>query len=214
STTEPRSSTTTGCRANMKWVGNQSNQRERQPMAELQSPPPRPRTWPLLVAALVAVVALLAPAYVQTRPLAFAQPGDPMQVSPAGAEQGMVKIHTTVDYQGVVGYGAGIVLSPDGIVLTNNHVIAGADTINATNVGSGQSFRAQLLGYDRTDDVALIQLLGAGGLPTAPIGDSNQVTVGEPVVSLGNSNGNGQPISREPGPVTTTGANISAEDDL
>jgi len=126
----------------------------------------------------------------------------------------MVQISTVVEYQGVVGYGAGIVLSPDGIVLTNNHVVAGADTINATNVGSGQSFRAQLLGYDRTDDVALIQLLGAGGLPTAPIGDSNQVTVGEPVVSLGNSNGNGQPISREPGPVTTTGANISAEDDL
>src|SRR5690242_18265069 len=197
----------------MKWVGNQSNQRERQPMAELQSPPPRPRTWPLLVAALVAVVALLAPAYVQTRPLAFAQPGDPMQVSPAGAEQGMVKIHTTVDYQGVVGYGAGIVLSPDGIVLTNNHVIAGADTINATNVGTGQSFPAQLLGYDRTNDIAVIQLTGAAGLPTAPIGDSNSVVVGEPVVSLGNATGNNS-ISREQGQVSSLGQDIVAEDDL
>src|SRR6185312_11394403 len=164
-----------------------------------------------IITALAVVLALMAPAYGPS-PRALAVPGDSTTV--ANAEQAMVQISTVVEYQGVVGYGAGIVLSPDGIVLTNNHVVAGADTINATNVGSGQSFRAQLLGYDRTDDVALIQLLGAGGLPTAPIGDSNQVTVGEPVVSLGNSNGNGQPISREPGPVTTTGANISAEDDL
>ena len=126
----------------------------------------------------------------------------------------MVQINTVVEYQGVVGYGAGIVLSPDGIVLTNNHVVAGADTITASNVGTGQTFKAQLLGYDRTEDVALIQLLGAGGLPTAPIGDSNQVTVGEPVVSLGNANGNGSPISREDGQVTTLGADIEAEDEL
>ena len=70
-----------------------------------------------------------------------------------------------------MGFGAGIVLSPDGIVLTNNHVVAGADTINATNVGTGQTFKAQLLGFDRTEDVAVIQLLGASGLPTGPIGD-------------------------------------------
>ena len=99
-------------------------------------------------------------------------------------------------------------------MLTNNHVVAGADTITASNVGTGQTFKAQLLGYDRTEDVALIQLLGAGGLPAAPIGDSNQVTVGEPVVSLGNANGNGSPISREEGQVTTLAADISADDEL
>ncbi|HZQ30413.1 MAG TPA: trypsin-like peptidase domain-containing protein [Mycobacterium sp.] len=183
-------------------------------MAQLQSSPRPSRTWPLLVTALVAVVALLAPAYLQTGPLlAFAQPGDPTQVSPAAAEQGMVKVHTTVDYQGVVGYGAGIVLTPDGVVLTNNHVIAGADTIDAVSVGSGQRYPAQLLGYDRTNDIAVIQLLGANGLPTAPIGDSNQVAVGEPVVSLGNASGNSS-ISREEGQVSALGQNIVAEDDL
>lgn len=163
---------------------------------------------------LAAVLALVAPTSGPCSPVARALPGDPTRTSSASAEQSVVQINTIVDYQGVVGYGAGIVLSPDGIVLTNNHVVAGADTITAASVGTGQTFKAQLLGYDRTEDVALIQLLGAAGLPTAPIGDSNQVMVGEPVVSVGNANGNGSPISREEGQVTTLGADIEAEDDL
>ncbi len=177
-------------------------------MAELQSQtPPRKARRLTIVIALAALLALVAP----SAPTALAQPGAP---TPAAAEQGMVQINTIVQYQGVLGFGAGIVLSPDGIVLTNNHVIAGADTINATSVGNGQNFRAQLLGFDRTDDIAVLQLLGAGDVPTAPIGDSSQVGIGEPVVSLGNANGNGKPISREQGQVTTTGANIDADDDL
>jgi serine protease Do len=177
-------------------------------MAELQSQSPRGKARRLtIVIALTALLALVAP----SAPTALAQPGDP---TPSAAEQGMVQINTIVQYQGVLGYGAGIVLSPDGIVLTNNHVIAGADTINATSVGTGQNFRAQLLGFDRTDDIAVLQLLGAGDVPAAPIGDSSQVRIGEPVVSLGNANGNGKPISREQGQVTTTGANIAADDDL
>src|SRR6202022_4904127 len=109
-----------------------------------------------------------------------------------------------IQYQGVMGFGAGVVLSPDGIVLTNNHVIAGADTINATSVGTGQNFRAHLLGFDRTDDIAVIQLLGAGGVPAAPIGDSHPVPVGEPVVSLGNANATGNPTIRERAQEKTT----------
>ena len=176
----------------------------------------RRRTVRLLsiATALAAVLALVAPASTPSTSVARAVPGDPSRSSSASAEQSVVQINTVVEYQGVVGYGAGIVLSPDGIVLTNNHVVAGADTITASNVGTGQTFKAQLLGYDRTEDVALIQLLGAGGLPSAPIGDSNQVTVGEPVVSLGNANGNGSPLSREDGQVSTLGADIAAEDEL
>ncbi len=180
-------------------------------MAELHPQRTRQNAWWLsIVTALATVLALVSPAYAPSAPIAAADPAP----TAASAEQAMVQISTVVEYQGVVGYGAGIVLSPDGIVLTNNHVVAGADTINATDVATGQSFKAQLLGYDRGEDVALIQLLGAGGLPAAPIGDSNQVNVGEPVVSLGNANGNGKPISREEGQVNTLGANIEAEDDL
>jgi serine protease Do len=180
-------------------------------MAELQPQSPRRYAlWLSIITALATVLALVTPAYAPTR-IALAAPGDPAPT--ASAEQGMVQINTVIEYQGVMGYGAGIVLSPDGLVLTNNHVIAGADTINATVVGTGQAFRAKLLGFDRTEDVAVIQLLGAGGVPTAPIGDSNQVAVGEPVVSLGNASGD-KAISREQGQVSGLGANIDAEDDL
>jgi S1-C subfamily serine protease len=180
-------------------------------MAETQTCRRRRQVCQLpIVAALLAVLALLAPGYAP--PIGFAEPVD--QVGPANAESGMVRINITVNYQAVVGFGSGIVLSPDGIVLTNNHVVAGADTINATSVGTGQKFRARLLGYDRTNDIAVIQLLGASGLPTAPIGDANQVAVGDTVVSLGNANGNNGPISREEGRVSTLTADIVAEDDL
>jgi serine protease Do len=171
--------------------------------------------WTRPLAAFAAVIAtvvtLFAPVWASSAPIVAAQPGDAQGA--AAAEQAVVQITTTVDYQGVVGNGAGIVVSPDGTVLTANHVVAGADRISATNVGTGQKFSAQLLGYDRTNDVALIQLLGAGGLPTAPLGDSNQVPVGEPVVSLGNAGGSGM-VSREEGTVSTVSADIVAEDDL
>lgn len=173
----------------------------------------RARRMATLAAVSAAVLVLPAPAYTASSPTAFAQPGDATQVSTTGAEQGMVQITTTVDYQGVVGLGAGVIISPDGTVVTNNHVIAGADRITATSVGTGQKFSAQLLGYDRTNDIAVIQLLDAGGLPTAPLGDSNQVAVGEPVVGLGNAGGGGT-ISREEGTVSTLSADIVAEDDL
>jgi len=181
-------------------------------MAELQTPPPRIYVWWLaIVTALATVLALVIPGYAPSTRTALAAPGDP---TPAAAEQGMVQIRTVVNYQNVVGFGSGVILSPDGIVLTCNHVVSGADTITAAVVGTGQSFRGQLLGFDRTDDIAIIQLMGAGGVPTAPIGDSNQVSVGEPVVALGNANSNGGPVSQEVGKVTSLSANIDAEDDV
>ena len=173
-------------------------------MAELHAVGSRPRSawWPAIVAAMAVTIALVAPIN--------RAPAEPT----GGAESSVVQIKTTVEYQGVIGNGAGIVLSPDGIVLTNNHVVQGADVVTGSNVGTGQSFRGQLLGYDRTNDVAVIQLVGASGLPAAPIGDSSQVTVGESVVSLGNANGNGNSLSRETGTVSGLNQSISAEDEL
>ena len=59
------------------------------------------------------------------------------------------------------------VLTPSGLVLTNNHVIDGARTISATDIGNGRTYSATVVGYDRSQDVALIQLNGASGLATA-----------------------------------------------
>lgn len=158
--------------------------------------------------ALGASLALIAPTHHAT---SYAAPGDPMTAA-AAVEPAVVRIDTELDYQGAIGIGTGIVLDPGGQVLTNFHVVQGADRIHGT-VG-GRSFDARLVGYDRRRDIAVLQLLGADGLPTATIGDSGQLAQGEPVVALGNANGTGSPLTREVGTVTAFGRTVNAEDAL
>ncbi len=109
----------------------------------------------------------------------------------------------TIDYQHAIGAGTGFVLNPNGEVLTNFHVVQGADVITAHSVGTGQSFPVDLVGYDRTHDIALLQLRGAGGLPVAPLGNSASVVAGEPAVAIGNANP-GSPPTREAGTITSS----------
>lgn len=159
-----------------------------------------------LLIALVAVLALVVP----VAPAAAA-PGDPLAAA-AQVEPAVVRIDTAVDYQGVIGLGTGFVIDPGGLVLTNFHVVQGADRITAT-VG-GRPYPAQLVGYDRGRDVAVLQLLGAAGLPAAPIGDANVLAPGEPVVALGNAMGSDAPLTREVGTLTAFGRTVEAEDTL
>lgn len=159
----------------------------------------------------VAVLALAAALTLTAPSPALAAPADAVAAS-AAVEPGVARVDTILGYQGAIGAGTGIVLDPGGQVLTNYHVVSGADTISAT-VG-GIAFPADLLGYDRRHDVALLQLRGATGLPTAPLGDSAQLAVGEPVVSLGNARGTGSPLTHEAGTVTGFGRTIDAEDAL
>jgi len=158
-----------------------------------------------LLIAFAAVLALVAPA------TAVAAPAD-TAVAAAAVEPAVVQITTRIDYQQAIGTGTGTVIDPGGVVLTNYHVVAGANTITGT-VG-GRDYPADLVGYDRKHDIAVIQLRGAGGLPTAPIGDSSQVAVGEPTVGLGNARGVGAPLTHETGPVTALNRTVNAEDSL
>ncbi|MBV8927810.1 MAG: trypsin-like peptidase domain-containing protein [Mycobacteriaceae bacterium] len=144
-------------------------------------------------------------------PQAPAEPADPLG---AQVQAGVVQISTSLDYQNAVGTGTGIVLSPGGEVLTNNHVISGATSITATSVGTGRSYPVTVLGYDRKHDIALVQLQGATDLPTASIGDSNQLAVGQPIVALGNAGGTGSALSHEAGKVAALGQTVVASDDL
>ncbi len=161
-----------------------------------------------VVIALAAVLALVAPVHPAT---SSAAPGDPIAAA-AAVEPAVVRIDTEIEYQNAIGVGAGFVLDPGGQVLTNFHVVQGADRIHATV--AGRTFPAELVGYDRRHDVAVLQLIGAGGLPTAPIGDSAQLVEGEPVVALGNARGTGSPLTREVGTVTGFGRTVNAEDAL
>ena len=109
--------------------------------------------------------------------------------------------------------GTGIVLSSNGLVLTNNHVISGSTSIKATDVGNRKSYTAQVVGYDRTHDVALIQLKNASGLQTAKLGNSTGVSIGDTVVGLGNAGGLGGSPSVAAGQVTGLNQSITAQDE-
>jgi S1-C subfamily serine protease len=106
-------------------------------------------------------------------------------------EPGLVVVNTTMQYNGEAGAGTGMVINPAGLVLTNNHVIGDATKITATVAATGKPYPATVIGYDKTADIALIQLQGAAGLHTVPIGNSGAVKDGDPVVALGNAEGQG-----------------------
>ena len=107
-------------------------------------------------------------------------------------DPGLVDIVSTLKYNSETAEGTGMIISAAGLVLTNNHVIDGATTVRATLVDrKGTLYSARVVGYDATDDVALIQLEGAAGLPIETFGNSSQVSLGTPVLALGNAEGRG-----------------------
>jgi S1-C subfamily serine protease len=126
-------------------------------------------------------------------------------------EPGLVVITTTQQYNSQAGAATGMVISQGGLVLTNNHVIAGATKITATALGTGRAYPARVVGYDKTGDIALIQLQGASGLRTVPVGNSAAVRRGDTVVALGNAEGQGTVVPAA-GQVTGLGQTITASD--
>jgi S1-C subfamily serine protease len=111
------------------------------------------------------------------------------------------------------GAGTGIVLTSSGLVLTNNHVIADATKIEAQSVTSGDTWSGTVLGYDITDDVALVQLQNASGLATVDVGNSDQVATGDQVVALGNALGQGGTPAVSQGAVTALNQSIDVSDE-
>ncbi|MET9571639.1 trypsin-like peptidase domain-containing protein [Streptomyces virginiae] len=86
------------------------------------------------------------------------------------------------------GTGSGIVLTADGEIATNNHVVDGATEIRVT-MSDGKKYPAKIVGTDPDKDLALIKLQGAGGLKPAALGDSGSVKVGDQVVAIGSPDG-------------------------
>ncbi|MFD3997004.1 S1C family serine protease [Streptomyces sp. NPDC058583] len=84
--------------------------------------------------------------------------------------------------------GSGVIITSDGEIVTNNHVISGASEITV-QLSNGKSYRAEVVGTDPDKDLALIKLQGASGLKTATLGDSSKVRVGDQVVAIGSPEG-------------------------
>jgi S1-C subfamily serine protease len=131
----------------------------------------------------------------------------------AQTDPGLVDIYTTLGYQHARAAGTGMVLTSSGEVLTNNHVINGATSITARDIGNGRTYQAKVVGYDHSHDVAVLQLQGASGLKTVTLGDSASAARGQKVVALGNALGKGGTPAVATGHIASLGASITASDE-
>src|SRR5215475_12211614 len=130
----------------------------------------------------------------------------------AKVNPGLVDVVSTLGYQGAKAAGTGMVLTPNGEVLTNNHVIDGATSVKAVDVGNGRTYAAKVVGYDKSHDVAVLQLQGASGLQTVSL-SSAAPQDGQKVVALGNAGGKGGAPSVVTGRITGIGQSITAADE-
>jgi S1-C subfamily serine protease len=123
----------------------------------------------------------------------------------------VVNINTTLSSGGQAA-GTGIIVSSSGLVLTNNHVIADSTSLQVEIGGNGTEHPAKVLGYDVADDVALIQVQNVSGLTAAPIGAASSLSVGDPIVAIGNAGGQGGTPTVVTGSVTALNQQITASD--
>ena len=129
----------------------------------------------------------------------------------AAQQIGVVDITSELTYDQAESAGTGIVLTSNGEILTNNHVVEGATSISVTVVSTGSVYTATVVGTDATDDVAVLQLTGATGLQTAHLDTAGDTAVGEAVTGVGNAGGTGGTPSASPGTVTALEQTITTQ---
>jgi S1-C subfamily serine protease len=108
----------------------------------------------------------------------------------AGQIAGLVTIVTELGYQNGEAAGTGIILTSNGRILTNNHVIDGATSITVTVQSTGKRYTADVVGTDATKDIAVLQLRNASGLTAAGLATST-ASVGDAITAVGNADGTG-----------------------
>jgi S1-C subfamily serine protease len=106
--------------------------------------------------------------------------------------------------------GTGLIVTSDGQILTNNHVVNGSTSINVTIAGHSGTYNAHVIGVAPNADVALLQVEGITGLPTVELADSSSVQVGDKVAAFGNALGKGGTPSATQGQVTALAQDITA----
>jgi len=139
--------------------------------------------------------------------------GTTTDTEPATAKEstGVVLINTTIDYGTAEAAGTGLVLTSDGIVVTNHHVVEGATKIEVTDPSTDKTYDATVLGYDSVHDVAVLQLDDASGLSTVTT-DRTDATSGEEITSVGNAEGQGS-LTAADGTVTDASTAITVSED-
>ncbi|WP_228500360.1 MULTISPECIES: trypsin-like peptidase domain-containing protein [unclassified Curtobacterium] len=135
----------------------------------------------------------------------------PATAATAADKKGVVTINTVLNYdESSQAAGTGMVLTSDGTILTNNHVIQGATSITVTDETTGKQYKADVVGADATNDVAVLKLENASGLSTVTLDDDGEPSTGDTVKDVGNAEGTGNLVSAE-GTVTATDQDIQVQ---
>ena len=130
----------------------------------------------------------------------------------ATVDPAIVDITATIGSTGM-SKGTGMVITSNGEILTNNHVISGATNITVQIAGTGPTYPATLVGYDATDDIAVLQIANVTGLATVKTAGASTVSVNDAIVAIGNALGQGgTPVAAE-GVVTAVDRTVTASDD-
>jgi S1-C subfamily serine protease len=148
------------------------------------------------------------------RPQTGSAPDIDVNAVAAKVQPGMVDVYTQLS-SGLSGAGTGVILTPQGEVLTNNHVIDGSTSIAVELLATGQRYAATVVGTVPTEDLAVLQIQGVTGVanfPTVPLGKSSSVKVGDPIVALGNAGGVGGAPHTVSGTVQALNQTITATD--
>ncbi|MFC5264384.1 trypsin-like peptidase domain-containing protein [Kribbella qitaiheensis] len=188
------------------------------PMPFHHQPPKRRRRMPALIGAFGVAAALVLGSVAwgidQHSNANSSKLSQPMNAASVAAQvsPGLVDVNTVLGFEGARAAGTGIVLTSDGEVLTNHHVVEGATQISVVDIGNGKTYSASVEGYDATHDIAVLKLKDASGLQTAKTGDSSKVAIGDQVVGIGNAGGVGGTPSFAAGKVTGLNQAITATD--
>jgi S1-C subfamily serine protease len=127
-------------------------------------------------------------------------------------DDSVLNINTTLGDDEGAAAGTGILISANGLALTNNHVIKDSTAIQVEISATGKTFPATVLGYSILDDVAVIQLQGASNLKPAELGTSEGLAIGDVVVALGNAGGRGGSPTTVAGAITALDQQITASE--
>lgn len=139
------------------------------------------------------------------------QSGDTTSKASGSQLTGLVRIVSTMKYDGAKAAGTGMVLTSDGEVVTNHHVVDGATSVKVKVMTTGRTYVAKVVGTDTRDDVAVLQLTGASGLSTVTP-DTDGVAVGDAVTAVGDANGTVNYLSAATGSVLAENQSITTQD--
>jgi len=141
-----------------------------------------------------------------------ATPFDSADDTPATDTQltGLVRVASTLKYEGGRAAGTGMILTSTGEVVTNHHVVQGSTKLTVTVMSTGRTYQATVVGTDARDDVAVLQLADASGLQTVTP-DSEAAAVGDSVTAVGDADGDTSSFSAAAGKILASGQNIKTQ---